>query len=100
MAAASPFLPALALAVALASAAAAQDGSGPHTGQKLKDGRGQVLGQIERVITDPGSGQPRQVLVRVQHVLHVLPVDGLTRSGDGYVTVLSKAELEALPAAE
>jgi len=33
-------------------------------------------------------------------VLRVLPVDALTRSGDAYVTVLSRAELESLPAAD
>ena len=83
----------------LAAAPALAQADGPHAGQKLKDGKGNVLGQIERVIADP-AGQPRQVVVRVQRVAHVLPVDALSRSGDAYVTVLSKAEIEALPAAE
>jgi enterochelin esterase-like enzyme len=71
----------------------------PRTGEKLKDAKGAVLGHIERVVSDAG-GRPRQVLVRVARVLHVLPIDALTRSGDAYVTVLSRAELEALPATQ
>jgi hypothetical protein len=69
----------------------------PRAGEKLKDAKGAVLGQIERVVSD-ADGHPRQVLVRVARVLHVLPIEALTRSGDAYVTVLSRAELEALPA--
>ncbi len=71
----------------------------PAPGQKLKDSKGVTVGQVEKVIAD-GDGRPRQVLVRVTRVLRVLPVDALTRSGDGYVTVLTRAELEALPPAE
>ncbi len=92
-------LTALILASTLLVAPAFAQADGPHAGQKIKDGKGNVLGQIERVIADP-AGQPRQVVVRVQRVAHVLPVDALSRSGDAYVTVLSKAEIEALPAAE
>jgi hypothetical protein len=61
------------------------------------DAKGAVLGHIERVIRD-ADGRPRQVLVRVTRVLRVLPVDALSPSGEGYVTVLSRSELEALPA--
>lgn len=71
----------------------------PQPGQKLKDAKGATLGQIEKIISD-ADGRPRQVLVRVTRVLRVLPIDALTRSGDAYVTVLSRAELEALPAAD
>jgi hypothetical protein len=71
---------------------------GPRPGQKLKDSKGAPVGQIEKVIAD-ADGRPRQVLVRVARVLRVLPVDALTRSGDAYVTVLTRAELESLPAA-
>ena len=71
----------------------------PQPGQKLKDAKGATLGQIEKIIAD-ADGRPRQVLVRVTRVLRVLPVDALTRSGDAYVTVLSRAELESLPAAD
>lgn len=69
----------------------------PRVGEKLRDAKGLLLGQIERVIPD-ADGRPRQVLVRVTRVLRVLPMDGLTPSRDGYVTVLTRAELEALPA--
>jgi hypothetical protein len=65
----------------------------------LKDPQGAILGQIERVISD-ADGRPRQVLVRVARVLRALPIDALTASGDAYVTVLSRAELEALPPAD
>ena len=71
----------------------------PQPGQKLKDSQGATLGQIEKVITN-ADGRPRQALVRVARVLRVLPVDALTRSGDAYVTVLTRAELESLPAAD
>jgi hypothetical protein len=71
----------------------------PAPGQKVKDAKGATVGQVEKIIND-ADGRPRQVLVRVTRVLRVLPVDALTRSGDAYVTVLSRAELEALPPAE
>ncbi len=72
---------------------------GPRPGQALKDAAGATLGRIEKIIVD-AAGRPRQALVRVTRVLRVLPLDALTRSGDTYVTVLSRAELEALPQAE
>ncbi len=82
-----------------AASADAPAAEAPQPGQKLKDAGGVTLGQIEKIISD-ADGRPRQVLVRVTRVLRVLPIDALTRSGDGYVTVLTRAELEALPAAD
>jgi hypothetical protein len=95
----------LMLALAWGGCAAAQPAatdavaSAPRPGQKLKDSKGQTVGEIEKIIAD-AEGRPRQVLVRVTRVLRVLPVDALARSGDAYVTVLSRAELESLPAAD
>ncbi len=81
------------------AASAAPEAVAPRTGEKLKDAKGATVGQVEKVIND-ADGRPVQVLVRVSRVLRVLPVDALTRSGDAYVTVLSRAELESLPPAE
>ena len=86
-------------AVAQPNPAVGQVVAAPQPGQKLKDSQGATVGQIEKIISD-SDGRPRQVLVRVTRVLRVLPVDALTRSGDAYVTVLSRAELESLPAAD
>lgn len=71
----------------------------PRLGQKLKDSKGATVGQIEKIIAD-ADGRPRQVLVSVARVLRVLPLDALTRSGDACVTVLTREELESLPAAD
>jgi hypothetical protein len=71
----------------------------PRPGQKLKDSKGATLGQIEKVIAD-SDGRPRQVMVSVARVLRILPVDALTLSGDAYVTVLTRGELESLPPAD
>lgn len=71
----------------------------PQIGQKLKDSKGAVVGEVEKIITD-ADGRPRQILVRVTRILRALPLDSLVRSGDGYATVLSRAELEALPPAD
>jgi len=90
-----------AVAPALAPAASAQPTdaaaqAGPQPGQKLKDSGGASVGQIERVVPGP-DGRPRQIEVRIAGQLRVLPIAGLTRSGDAWASVLSRAELEALP---
>jgi hypothetical protein len=93
---------ALAVGAALSVAGQALAQSPPTaalTGARLKDAKGAAAGQIEKVIAD-GDGRPRQVLVRVGRILRVLPIDALTPGGDGYATVLTRAELDALPAAE
>ncbi len=69
---------------------------GPQPGEKVKDAQGVVAGPIERIVVD-ADGHPRQVEVRIGGLLRVLPVAALSRSGDAYVTVLSRAELDALP---
>jgi hypothetical protein len=57
------------------------------------------VGQIERVISGPG-GQPLQVLVRVDRILRTLPAEALTPTPTGYASVLSRAEIAALPPSE
>jgi len=86
-------------AFAQAVQARGSDVGDARVGQKLRDEKGSALGEIEKVVSD-ANGRQRQVLVRVAGVLRPLPLDSLTRSGDAYVTVLSRAELEALPAAD
>ena len=87
-----------ALAIALASPAYAQTAP-PLAGAKVTDSKGKPVGQIERVITGPG-GQPLQVLVRVDRILRTLPADALTPTPTGYASVLSRAEIAALPPSE
>ena len=91
---------ALLMAACVATASWAQTSvAPPQIGQKLKDSKGAVVGEVEKIIADT-DGRPRQVLVRVMRVLRALPLDSLVRIGDSYVTVLSRAELEALPSAD
>ena len=73
--------------------------SAPRIGAKVRDSKGATVGVVERVIAGP-DGRPRQVLVRVGRIARTLPVDGLAPSADAYVSVLSRAELEALPPSE
>lgn len=68
----------------------------PPVGAKVKDDKGKAIGQVEKVIPGP-DGQPKQVLVRVDRILRTLPVEALTPSGGDYVSVLSRAEVAALP---
>ncbi len=89
-------LAAAVLSVALATAAVAQNA--PTVGATVKDAKGQVLGVIEKVIV--ADGRPRQVQIRDGRALRTLPVDGLTSTGGVFVTVLTKAEFQALPVAE
>jgi hypothetical protein len=79
-------------AVAISSAFAQ---AAPSVGSPVKDAKGQAIGVIEKVVF--AAGKPRQVQVRQGSVLRTLPVDGLTAQNGGYVTVLTKAEFEALP---
>lgn len=81
-------------APALAPAAAPR-----MVGAKVVDAKGKTAGPIERVIAGP-DGRPLQVLVRVDHILRTLPVDALTPSGAKYASVLSRAEIAALPPSE
>jgi hypothetical protein len=68
-------------------------------GAKVTDSKGKPVGQIERVISGPG-GQPLQVLVRVDRILRTLPAEALTPTPTGYASVLSRAEIAALPPSE
>ena len=68
----------------------------PSVGAKVRDDKGKPVGQVEKVVAGP-DGKPRQVLVRVDRVLRTLPVEALTPSDGGYVAVLSRAEIAALP---
>jgi hypothetical protein len=65
-------------------------------GARIVDDKGKAVGKIEKVISGP-DGQPIQVLVRVDRILRTLPVDALVSSGAGYASVLSRAEIAALP---
>jgi hypothetical protein len=97
---------ALALAAALVqpgSAHAQAQGQGqvqaPPIGARVVDSKGKAVGRIERVIAGP-DGRPQQALVRVDRVLRTLPVDALTPSGGVYASVLTRAEIAALPPSE
>ena len=68
-------------------------------GIKITDSKGKTVGPIERVISGP-DGQPLQVLVRVDRILRTLPADALTPTPAGYASVLSRAEIAALPPSE
>ncbi len=68
-------------------------------GAPVVDIKGKAVGKIEKVIAGP-DGQPAQVLVRVDRILRTLPVDALTPTGSGYASVLSRAEIAALPPSE
>jgi hypothetical protein len=96
-------LPALAILAALTLAAASLPARAqttpPLAGAKVVDSKGKPVGQIERVISGPG-GQPLQVLVRVDRILRTLPAEALTPTPAGYASVLSRAEIAALPPSE
>jgi hypothetical protein len=70
-------------------------------GKPLRDETGKTLGVIEKVITS-ADGRIRQVQVRTRKgpvsALRTLPFGTLRFESDGYVTVLSQAEYEAIPA--
>lgn len=83
----------------LAAAAQPRPQAAPAVGAKVKDDKGKAVGEVEKVILGP-DGQPRQVLVRVDRILRTLPVEALTPAGGGYVSVLSRAEVAALPPSE
>jgi rRNA processing protein Gar1 len=68
-------------------------------GAEVVDAKGKAVGKIEKVISGP-AGQPLQVMVRVDHVLRTLPVDALAPKGANYASVLSRAEIAALPPSE
>ena len=87
----------LALLLAVAPALALGQPA-PHglVGALVKDAKGKPVGHIERVINGP-DGKPAQVLVRVDRVLRTLPAEAMTPSGQDYVSVLSRAEIAALP---
>jgi hypothetical protein len=88
------------LGPSLVSAGAARAQAAAHlVGAELKDSKGKAVGRIERVIAG-ADGRPAQVLVRVDRVLRTLPTDALTPAGDGYASVLSRAEIAALPPSE
>ena len=80
----------------LAATAQTRPQATPPVGAKVKDDKGKAVGEVEKVILGP-DGQPRQVLVRVDRILRTLPVEALTPASGGYVSVLSRAEVAALP---
>jgi hypothetical protein len=86
----------LLLAAPPLAAAQTRPQTAPPVGAKVKDDKGKAVGEVEKVILGP-DGQPKQVLVRVDRVLRTLPVDALTPAPGGYVSVLSRAEVAALP---
>jgi hypothetical protein len=94
----SAFLSAVVLAALLVGApmvALAQ--TAPPVGAKVKDDKGKAVGEVVRVIMGPG-GRPAQVLVKVDRVLRTLPVEALMPTANGaFATVLSRAEIAALP---
>jgi hypothetical protein len=93
---------ALALAPVLSARAqipGAQAGPRLAAGKKITDSKGKPVGQVERVISG-ADGQPLQVLVRVDRILRTLPADALTPTATGYASVLSRAEIAALPPSE
>lgn len=65
-------------------------------GVEIRDAKGKAVGRVERVISGP-DGRPVQALVRVDRILRTLPVEALAPSNDGYTSVLSRAEIAALP---
>ena len=86
----------LVAALLAAPMASFAQGAAPPVGAKVKDDKGKAVGQVEKIINGP-DGRPQQVLVRVDRVLRTLPVEALTPSGGDYVSVLSRAEIAALP---
>jgi hypothetical protein len=92
-------VPFLFAAIPLSVAPAHAQPPPPLVGAKVTDTKGKPVGQIERVITGPG-GQPLQVLVRVDRILRTLPAEALTPAPGGYASVLSRAEISALPPSE
>lgn len=71
-------------------------------GQTVRDSKGAVVGKVESV-SRGRDGLPSQVLVRVGGVARVgstlkaLPAAGLQPKGGEAVTVLTRAELDAMP---
>jgi hypothetical protein len=86
-------------APALASALAQDRAAAPAVGAKVVDSKGKPVGTVEKVITE-ADGRPVQVMVRVDRILRTLPVDALAPSGNAYASVLSRAEITALPPSE
>lgn len=74
-----------------------------YQGRTVRDAKGGVLGQIDKVVLG-ASGRPQQVLVRPvgrpAAGVRALAVSGLSVDGDGFTTPLTKAEFEAMPTVE
>ena len=87
------------LSAPMASAPAQAQTPQVRVGAKVVDSKGKAVGQVERIISGP-NGQPLQVLVRVDRILRTLPADALAPAQDGYASVLSRAEIAALPPSE
>ncbi len=83
----------------VAGAAAAQT----YEGRTVRDAKGVVLGQIDKVVLGP-NGRPAQVLVRPAGRptagVRSLAVAGLAPDAEGFSTPLTKAEFEAMPTVE
>lgn len=87
------------LGLGAARAQTAPNMAAPPVGAEVRDDKGKPVGKIEKIILG-ADGRPRQALVRVERVLRALPIEALQRSGGGYVAVLSRAEIAALPPAD
>jgi hypothetical protein len=68
----------------------------PLVGTEIRDDKGKPVGRVERLINGP-DGRPVQALVRVDRILRTLPLEALAPGKDGYTSVLSRAEIAALP---
>jgi len=104
----TPLAVAIALALSgLAGAGAAMAQPAPAAapaalvGKPVRDADGKVLGVIEKVITG-ADGRIRQIQVRTRKgpssILRTLPFASLKAEGDGFVSVLTQAEYNAIPA--
>jgi hypothetical protein len=70
-------------------------------GKPVRGADGKTLGVIEKVIT-AADGRIRQIQVRTRRgpvsILRTLPFASLKAEGDGFVSVLTQAEYDAIPA--
>lgn len=104
-----PSILVLAAALALSAPAVAQPPAAgaavapTYEGRTVRDAKGAVLGQIDKVVLG-ANGRPAQVLVRPAGRptagVRSLAVAGLSADGEGFSTPLTKAEFEAMPTVE
>lgn len=97
-----PLRASILVSAALVAAVSVGASAAQTPGATVRDSRGEVLGKIERVVTD-SAGRPAQVVVRsrttggARSELRALPASTLRPSSDGYATPLRKREFEILP---